>query len=71
MITHTLNIESNVLESKNFTKNIIEFCGTISTKITFTAHLSYYNLSAQEYLIACKDFSDYYNREDENEEMNL
>lgn len=66
MITHTLNIESNVLESKNFTKNIIEFCGTISTKITFAAHLSYYNLSAQEYLIACKDFSDYYNREDEN-----
>jgi|GEM_PF-3234212 hypothetical protein len=64
-MSHTLFIESNIMENKNYVKKIIAFCCSICTQITFETCLGNYNLSMVEYEKACSDFLNYYELEDE------
>lgn len=63
MKLHTIDIEPDIMKSRNYVKKIMEFCSLICNKISFEIQLSNYNLSEEEYIKACNDFYEYYRTE--------
>ncbi len=64
MASHTIFIEPNILSSAKYSARIIDFCLSFCNQITFGTHLAYYELSMQEYDVACNEFLQYYRNED-------
>ena len=63
MLYHVF-IEPDIMKSEYKFQNILNFCCSICTEITFETHLDNYSLSDSEYKKALNDFINYYQNED-------